>query len=255
MLFQEIPTDFKNKMDTYFKNLFSNIQKKDNNILLLNNLLYPANIKTDHLKLKVGCDKHIEIMTELFFLLHIFHNYSKQKNFLYTISSGTILGYLSIGSILPWDDDIDIVVPYSHFRKVEDLWNNTSNKAKKIWDNNWTYKNIKINSYDIILLKLNNRNFFKLKLNINSIEKRGHFQCDIGGLDIVDENGFNGPNERAGYCNLSQEEKRSILGNNNNYYTNIFSNFEINLLKKDKAEIFCNHLYSRWKEMKHPKLF
>lgn len=247
MLFQEIPSDFKNTMGTYFKKLFSNIQEKDNNILSSNNLLYPANIRTDHLKMEVGCSKHIEVITELFFLLHIFHNYSKQKQFFYSITAGSILGYYKIGSILPWDDDIDIVVPFSHFRNVEDLWNNTNDNAKKIWDNNWTYKNIKINSYDIILLKLNNKNFFKLKLNCNSILKCNQYQHDIGGLDIFSPNEFQ--------QTLSTNLKTTILDNKVNYYTGIFCNVETCLLKKNTAELLLNQMYPRWKEMKHPNLF
>tara|TARA_Y100000389_G_scaffold204573_1_gene258064 strand:+ start:10452 stop:11195 length:744 start_codon:yes stop_codon:yes gene_type:complete len=247
MLFEEIPTDFKNTMVTYLKNLFSNIQKKDNNVVLSNNLLYPANIRTDHLKMEVGCSKHIEVMTELFFLLDIFHNYSKQKQFFYSITAGSLLGYYKIGSVLPWDDDIDIVVPFSQFRHVEDLWKDTPNKAKKIWDKNWTYKNIKINEYDIILLKLNNANFFKLKLNSNSIVKRNQYQSDIGGLDILSPDEFR--------QTLSTNLKTTILDTKENYYTGLFCNVETSLLKQNTAELQLNQMYPRWKEMKHPNLF
>jgi len=247
MLFQEIPTEFRNTLETYFKNMYSNIQKKNNSIISLNNLLYPANIKTDHLKLEIGCSKYIEIMTELLFLLDIFHNYSKHKQFFYSITAGSILGYYKIGSILPWDDDIDIVVPFSQFMHTKDLWNNTSNKEKNIWDKNWTYKNIKMNSYDIILLKLNYKNFYKLKLNINSIEKSGQYQLDIGGLDIFNPDEFIQP--------LSNKLKTTILDNEENYYTGQFCNVETCLLKQNTSELLLNQMYPRWREMKHPKLF
>ena len=191
-------------------------------------------------------------MIELFYLLHIFHVYSKEKDFVYTISSGTILGYISNGSILPGDDDIDIVVPYSHFQHVQELWNNKKQKEKKIWDTHWTYKDVHINSRPLVLLKLKNRNFFKLKLNTNKIEKKNQYQKDIGGLDIVDEHGFHG--------NVPKSMKQRILGNDDNYETRQLCAVEIKILKKDNAEIFCNFLYRkvrypRWKEMKHPQLF
>lgn len=247
MLFQEIPIEFKEKVEVYLKELFNNIQKIDNNTLCSNNVLYPANITTDHLKLEVGCDKHIETMIELFFLLHVFHIYSKQKQFMYSITAGTILGYLSNNSILPWDDDIDIVVPFSHFKNVEDLWDSSYDKETQIWDKNWIYKNINIDSYNVVLLKRKNKKFFKLKLNIDTIEKHKQYQRDIGGLDIIDENGFHG--------HFNNSKKKIIFGNDDNYCSHNFCNFEINTLKKEQAEMVCNNLYPRWREMKHPKLF
>lgn len=203
-----------------------------------NSFLYPGNIRTDHCKLEVGCDKHIEIMIELFFLLDIFHNYSKQKQFFYSITYGSILGFIRNGSILPWDDDIDIFVPFSQFIHIKELWNNTNDNQKNIWDNN---------SYDIILLKLNNKHFYKLKLNTNSIERRGQYQIDIGGLDIF------GPDEFR--QTLSTKLRTNILDNENNYYTGQFCNVETGLLKQNTAELLLNQIYPRWREYKHPNLF
>ena len=247
MLFESIPEDFKNTMHTYLKNLFGSIQKKDNNILSFNDTLYPVNIRTDHCKLEIGCDKHIEIMIELFFLLDVFHKYSKEKQFFYSITAGSILGHYKMGSLLPWDDDIDIVVPFSQFMHIKDLWNNTPDKEKNVWDKNWTYKKIKINSYDIVILKLNGKNFYKLKLNVNSIERRGQYQLDIGGLDIFSPNGFQ--------QTLSSELKTTILENKEKYHLGYFCNIETYLLKRDTAELLLNEMYPRWREMKHPILF
>ena len=63
-------------------------------------------------------------MIELFFLLDVFHKYSKEKQFFYSITAGSISGHYKIGSLLPWDDDIDNVVPFSQFKHIKDLWNN-----------------------------------------------------------------------------------------------------------------------------------
>ena len=40
----------------------------------------------------------------------------------------------------------------SDFEKINNRWNN-GKPEYKIWDNNWTYKKIKLNSHNIILLK------------------------------------------------------------------------------------------------------
>lgn len=247
MLFEDIPLDFQNQCRTQLEELFNNIEKKENKILSSRNTLYPENITTQHQKLKIGCNEHMNIMIELLFLLHIFHEYSEKKQFMYTISFGTMLGYLWNKSIILWDDDIDIVVPFSHFKNVEYLWNSSCDNEKPIWDNNWTYKNIKLNELELIILKLKKRNFYKLKLNINTIEKRNQYQKDIGGLDILNENEFHGT--------LTKLEKENILGIDDNYFIDNYFNFKIKVLKRSQSEQFCNNLYPRWKEMKHPNLF
>lgn len=247
MLFQEIPKDFRHRTFTYLKKMFSTTRRINNNILSSNNLLFPSNLRTDHFKLRLGCNRHIGIMIELLFLLDIFHNYSNDKKFFYSITAGSILGYYKIGTVLPWDDDIDLVVPFSQYKHIEDLWNNSSDMEKKIWDKNWTYKNIKMNSYDIILLKLKNKNFFKLKLNINLIKNCEQYQKDIGGLDIFNPDGF--------VQKLSNELKTKILDNKENYCTTTFCGVETTILKPNKAILLLNQMYPRWRIMKHPRLF
>ena len=246
MLFNEIPTSFKNETNAYLKKIFNNIQKKDNNLSSLNNLLYPSNLKTDH-GLEIGGTKHIETLIEYLFLLHIFHRYSKQKNFYYSLIAGGLLGHHTVGSIMPWDDDIDIVVPFSQFKHVKYLWNHTNDRAKKIWDNNWSYKNIKINVYNLIILRLKNKDFFKLKFNCDSILEKHKFQSDIGGLDIISPNCFR--------QTLSKDLKTVILDDKENYHTAFFCNTETSLLKKDISELMLDQAYPKWKEMKHPRLF
>ena len=170
-------------MNIYLKQIFGNSKIIDNNILS-NNLLYPANLKTDHMKLKIGSQSHIEIMIELFFLLDIFHKYSLQNNIPYSLFSGNLLGFYKDIDLLVWDDDIDIIINYDHIKLINDLWEN-GEKPSMIWGDNWMYKNISMNSYNIILLKnKNNSNKFKIKLNTHNIEIKKKNQKDIGGLDI-----------------------------------------------------------------------
>ena len=252
MLYSEIPVEFIDKMDAYWKNMFSQVISVNDNILSFNKVQYPANIKTEHCKLPIGSPQHQKVMTELFFLLHIFHQYSGQKQFKYTISSGTILGYYSSNSVLPWDDDIDVIVPFSHFEHMDKLWNNISEPARKIWDHNWSYKPVEISGYKLVLLKCHcKRKFYKLKLNTDSIKNKHKFQRDIGGLDITYENGFHGCHKGA----LSSEQQKNIFENDANYFTDKLCGIEISVLTKEVALTLLAHLYPRWQKMKHPQLF
>lgn len=104
------------------------------------------------MKVEVGSFKHITELIELFFLLHIFHDYSKQRNFYYSVKAGSILSHHKINTLLPWDDDIDVVVPFSQFSHISQLWENATGPARNIWDHNWSYKTLTLNSYDIIIL-------------------------------------------------------------------------------------------------------
>ena len=258
MLYTEIPIDFKNKMNIYLKQIFGNSKKIDNNILS-NKLLYPANLKTDHMKLKIGSQQHIEIMIELFFLLDIFHKYSIKNNIPYSLFSGNLLGFYKDIDLLVWDDDIDIIINYDHIKLLNELWEN-GEKPNIIWGDNWMYKNISMNSYNIILLKnKNNSNKFKIKLNTHNIEIKKKNQKDIGGLDIFTPMYNFTINGKRNKTTLYDHINVNIFNNNNNEDStcpiSTYGPVECRIFKKDIAIEILNIMYPKWKEMKHPKLF
>ena len=248
MLFEEIPDDFKTKMGIYLKRLFNNIKKNDNNILY-NNVLAPANITTHHMKLVIGNDKHIKLLIEIYYLLHIFHRFSLENEISYSISSGNLLGFYSSGDILLWDDDIDILVDFNHFKIIKKIWDNGGNPIK-IWDRNWTYKNIQMDTNSIILCRLQNKDFFKIKINSN-VGIKGVDQKDIGGIDIVtpmwtfNQGGIPKPLPSYIRDDISKS-KYSIVK---------YGPVECRIFQKDLAIKLLDIMYPRWRDKKHPLLF
>ena len=54
-------------------------------------------------------------------LLRIFDRICRKNNLRYWLDSGTLLGAVRHGGFIPWDDDVDVVMPLDDFRKFKSL--------------------------------------------------------------------------------------------------------------------------------------
>lgn len=54
-------------------------------------------------------------------LLHEFHKYCEEHNLRYSLGYGTLLGAVRHGGMIPWDDDIDVIVPREDFERLNEL--------------------------------------------------------------------------------------------------------------------------------------
>lgn len=50
-------------------------------------------------------------------LLRIFDCYCRENNLRYSLGSGTLLGAVRHKGFIPWDDDIDVIMPVEDYRK------------------------------------------------------------------------------------------------------------------------------------------
>lgn len=183
MKFNDIPEDFKKKIELYYNDKLKNKKYHNHNLISINNIFFPENVKTSHQKFEVLSTEHINYMILVFYLLDILHKFLLENNIIYTISHGNLLGYYRENGQIVWDDDIDILLVDEKGKKMLlDLWEN-SGKEHKIWDKNWLYKNITLNNNNIILCKMiYSPNQFKIYLN-NKVNKNE--MKDFGGVDIT----------------------------------------------------------------------
>jgi hypothetical protein len=174
-----------NKIKEYYDNL-KLTQKEVNNNYIVDGIEYPKDTKTDHQQYELFSENHINYMTKLFNLFEVFHNWLEDNNILYTLMWGNLIGYYRQNNHILWDDDIDtLLVNNKGIEFINNIWNNSNEIAKPIWDEYWIYKTITINEKKYLLLKMKfKEHWFKLLDYENINIKKNKNNKDVGGIDI-----------------------------------------------------------------------
>ena len=63
-------------------------------------------------------------------LLHEFHRYCEEHKIRYSLGYGTLLGAVRHNGMIPWDDDIDVLVPRIDFERLNELNNRSDCKDR-----------------------------------------------------------------------------------------------------------------------------
>jgi len=106
-------------------------------------------------------------------LLH-FKQFCKKENITFYLSNGTLLGSVKYGGFIPWDDDIDVLVPREDYDKLIELYEDSNEY--------WLFSPERSPDYKFSFAKLCNTHTIKEEENINNGVQLG-IDIDIFPLD------------------------------------------------------------------------
>lgn len=105
------------------------------------------------------------------------------NNLSYQIAYGTLLGAVRHNGFIPWDDDIDIIMPRTHYDKLQQLMKKSNGKL----DNELYFHSIELKNLNLPFTKVYNYNFMAIdKFNNDKYEK--YLWIDIFPIDGVSIN-------------------------------------------------------------------
>ncbi len=77
-----------------------------------------------------------EIQSVCFNLLKVFDSFCEQNGLLYYVCGGGCIGAVRHGGFIPWDDDIDVMMPRPDFEKLKLLWPRQMDGSKYRFNDN-----------------------------------------------------------------------------------------------------------------------
>lgn len=73
-------------------------------------------------------------------ILKTFHSFCVENNIKYFLSHGTLLGTIRYKGFIPWDDDVDVLVPREDYNKIISLFKDTEQYQLFAFEKNGDYR-------------------------------------------------------------------------------------------------------------------
>ena len=90
-----------------------------------------------------------EIHTELLKMLSVIDSMCERNNLCYMLSGGSLLGAIRHKGFIPWDDDVDIMMPREDYEKfIEIFHNNETYNLFTLENKKWDFPYIRMNKKD-----------------------------------------------------------------------------------------------------------
>lgn len=124
-------------------------------------------------------------------ILKYFHSFCVENNIKYFLSNGTLLGAVKYKGFIPWDDDVDVLVPREDYNKLISLFKDTEKYVLFAFERN--------NKFLYPFAKLVDMSTRKEETNINNGVEMG-LDIDVFPLDYWD-NDYNKAKKEVGRIN------------------------------------------------------
>ena len=209
--------------------------------------------------LKVLSEEELQsLKCVLFYMLKDINNFCKKHKIRYSLAGGTALGAIRHGGFIPWDDDIDLLMPRKDYNRFLSLF------MKEMSEEYWIHDPEKTKGYGLGMTRVRKKGTI-----CRSREDKNNEECGVY-LDIfVVENTFNSKIFRSLHGLLSYAvgfawSCRFFLSNRDIYlgfvdddkklkkvfYTKIFFGFLFSFLSVDRWTILWNKINSLCKNTK-----
>lgn len=160
---------------------------KAKDIEIVNGCCFPKHILSQHQKIPISNDNISKIMKTLIETLDVFHKYAEENDILYSLHGGSLMGYYWNKMMIPWDDDVDVIVRGNDIYKIDALWRSGTpiehTKYENVSFNNSLTRVIKLNDIEYEIIK----NVPKGIKTLFKLRPREHncFNNVPGGVDII----------------------------------------------------------------------
>lgn len=158
-------------------------------IIESNGVYFPKGATGNHMNWAPHTNHFKNYMGNLLEILNEFHKYTEERNVLYSLNGGTLMGYYWNGSIMPWDDDIDVwLSEKDYFRTRNDLWKKSEPLGQNRQERKKSWKHTRIiklgeKKYEIACNTLSSKPWLSHLTKLIPLNMPEESR-NIGGLDI-----------------------------------------------------------------------